>query len=279
MKLPVDFHFTASNLQDYLTCERRFELKAIEQRLWPALPSQPVQEQEKQMRNGILFHEYINQYFLGIPIEKITALIQDTNIQQWWNNFLSSFSDAEKAEFVAFEVPFAGYLNDYPVLAKMDAIRHHGKQWVIYDWKTGFHLPKAQTMLKKIQSRLYPYQLVKYGARLNQGNPITAEQINMVYWFPEFPTQEIRFSYTAAQYKEDEQYLSHLMLEITRKTMGDFSLTREEKNCLYCVYRSLCGRGTFAGEFSAHEDDEIPADSLESILQNLDLDQIAEIAF
>lgn len=279
MNLPIDFHFSASNLQDYVTCERRFLLKYIEQLLWPALPSQPVQEQEKHMQNGVLFHQFVYQYLLGIPVEQIEALIRDLDVLQWWHNFLVQFPDEMRGQFVAQEYTLHGILNGFPLLAKLDAIHRQDDIWTIFDWKTGFHLPKVKTMQDKIQSRLYPYMLAKFGARLNQDQPIPLHHIRMVYWFPEFPEEAIQFTYSEHQYQEDEAMLSSLMQAISAKASAEFLLTENERNCIYCVYRSLCGRGTAAGEFSAQAEDEPSGDALDQLLDNLDFDQIAEIAF
>jgi hypothetical protein len=279
MILPENFHFTASNLQDYLACERRFELKAIQQLLWPALPSQPVQEQEAHMRNGALFHQYIQQYFLGVPTELITNLINEPNLMQWWLNFLAAFPETEKASFVGFEYTLAGFIGSFPVLAKLDAIRLEDDQCLIYDWKTGFYQPKAQSLEKKIQTRLYMFMLAANGASIHQNKPMQPDEISMTYWYPEFPSQEIRLSYSQAQHLENEQILTTLMQEIVDKEPGKFALTQDAKTCQFCIYRSLCGRGTSAGEFSRQKDVEDDLDSREIFLQDLDWDQVQEIAF
>ncbi len=279
MELPENFHFTASNLQDYLACERRFELKAIQQLLWPALPSQPVQEQEAHMRNGALFHQYIQQYFLGVPTELITNLINEPNLIQWWQNFLAAFPAVQKSEFTGFEYSFAGYIGKFPVLAKLDAIRFQDDQCIIYDWKTGFFQPKAQTLEKKIQTKLYRYMLAAYGAPLNQNKPIHPDNIQMVYWYPEFPTQEIQLPYSQQQHLDAEQDLKTLMQEIVDKAAGEFALTQDSKTCQFCIYRSLCGRGTSAGDFNPRQASADELDTPENDLLDLDLDQIQEVAF
>jgi len=54
-----------------------------------------------------------------------------------------------------------------------------------------------------------------------------------------------------------------------------FFLTENEKNCLFCPYRSLCGRGVSAGDLGEFEfaDAETLADF------EIELEQIGEIAF
>jgi hypothetical protein len=69
------------------------------------------------------------------------------------------------------------------------------------------------------------------------------------------------------------------MQEISGKVTGDFALTTDENNCLFCVYRSLCGRGTIAGNFSVYDTNEESIEDLDAMLQSLDMDQMTEIAF
>ena len=54
--LADNFIFSANNLQDYLDCPRRFELKYILKQNWPAITSQPVQEMENKILMGNRFH-------------------------------------------------------------------------------------------------------------------------------------------------------------------------------------------------------------------------------
>ncbi len=61
MPLSKDFIFSANNLQDYLDCPRRFELKHIHKLSWPAIISQPVREMEYKIRMGNRFHQLAYQ--------------------------------------------------------------------------------------------------------------------------------------------------------------------------------------------------------------------------
>ena len=56
--------------------------------------------------------------------------------------------------------------------------------------------------------------------------------------------------------------------------LGSFSLTPDEKKCLYCVYRSLCNRGIKAGNWQEQTDEQEPRTDLE-----LPFEQIGEIEF
>jgi hypothetical protein len=131
-----------------------------------------------------------------------------------------------------------------------------------------------------MQTRVYSYLLVRAGAHLNGGQPLEAEQVEMIYWFANYPADPERIAYHTAQYKTDGEYLTALIEEITNRGEGDWSLTTQEKHCTYCPYRSLCERGDRAGMFdemdleSEMADEFDPTGGLE-----IDFEQIAEIEY
>ena len=77
MTLPDNFQFSQGSLQDYVDCRRRFQLRYLERRAWPALQTEPAIEAERHMRLGALFHRLVQAYLLGVPAESLAALIQD----------------------------------------------------------------------------------------------------------------------------------------------------------------------------------------------------------
>jgi hypothetical protein len=145
----------------------------------------------------------------------------------------------------------------------------------IYDWKTSLARPKRAWLSARLQTRVYPFLLVRAGAHLNQGQPVRPEQVSMLYWFTAFPHQPERYIYTPSQYAEDVSLLEGTLTEIRTLPDSAFDLTPHAERCAYCVYRSLCDRGISAGPLSGSdsEPESTPLDL------NLDLDQIAEIGF
>ena len=97
----------------------------------------------------------------------------------------------------------------------------------------------------------------------------------MLYWFANYPDDPVRFPYDAAQYREDEAYLSGLIGEIEGRGDQDWPLTTQEKRCRYCLYRSLCQRGVQAGALDEIED-ETEVDAWDVAL---DFEQVAEIEY
>jgi hypothetical protein len=97
----------------------------------------------------------------------------------------------------------------------------------------------------------------------------------MVYWFSNFPTAPLKFSYSNQQYNEDHKYIESLIVDIKMLDESPAMMTEHEKRCRFCVYRSLCKRGIEAGPFKELDDDNA-RDPLDF---ELDFEQITEIEF
>jgi len=270
------FQFSQSNLQDFVDCPRRFELRYIQKTIWPALQSEPVLEQERLLEQGHRFHELVHQYLLGIPVEVLQLRLLDLDLRVWWENFmqanpLSGLPEIRYPEF-SLSAPFAGSR----LVAKYDLlVIDPGHKIVILDWKTSQTKPSIAYLAKRIQSRLYPFLLVEAGTNLNHGKPIQPDQIEMIFWFATCPEEPWRFKYTTQRYQSDREELHRIISEIIKLPEGRFMLTNHEKRCEYCVYRSLCNRGIQAGDWLTQEDEV----GDENIPLNVNFDQVAEIEF
>jgi CRISPR/Cas system-associated exonuclease Cas4 (RecB family) len=258
-----------SSLQDYADCPRRFQLRYLERLAYPAIESEPALENEQHQKEGEYFHRLIQQHLIGIPAEKISKLANTPNLGRWWNNYLSTFHFPENPHNLYPELTLSASLANIRLVAKYDLIALQENKIVIYDWKTYRKRPKNEWLAARLQTRIYRALLVKAGAHLNGGRAIAPEQIDMIYWFAEYPNDPARFPYTAAQFKRDWDMLTKLAQELA--TTKDFPLTDVEGKCAYCPYRSYCNRGVKAG---TGEDLEA---ELEEI--NINLEQIQEIEF
>jgi CRISPR/Cas system-associated exonuclease Cas4 (RecB family) len=145
---------------------------------------------------------------------------------------------------------------------------------LIYDWKTSRKQPKREFMQQRLQTRIYPYILTQ--AHYPANEKPAAEDIQMIYWYPNSPKLPISFQYNQAQQTADEQYLLSLVDEIQKQNDPIFPLTLDLKQCKFCVYRSLCERGDKPGSFSELEEmDGLTTD----ISSDWDFESIPEIAF
>lgn len=269
MTLPT--HFTQASLQDYADCPRRFQLRYVERVAWPALEADSALENERHMQQGIAFHRLAHQHALGIPEEQLARTVSDADLRRWWHNYLTRGPDDLPAARYP-EIALSAPLGDYRLVAKYDLIAI-GQRAIIVDWKTSRKRSRRKWLFERLQTKVYPYLLVRAGAHLNGGQPLAPEQVEMVYWFADFPDDPARFPYDVAQYEADAAYLTSLVGRIANPP---YPLTTDEQHCRYCRYRSLCRRGVEAGPFDEMEDAATPDDEFDF---NLDLEQIAEIEY
>lgn len=269
-----------SSLQDYNDCPRRFELRYLQQLAYPAIETEPALENEKHLKEGEYFHRLAQQHFIGIPAEQVSKLANTDNLQRWWDNFtnatdLSSLTSSPKGKDLSglkTEITLSAPLGKFRLVAKYDLIAFGGEKIYIYDWKTYRKRPKNEWLAVRWQTRVYRALLVQAGAHLNGGKSIQPEQIEMIYWFPDFPNDPARFDYTADQFKRDWDALTKLADEIT--TASSFPKTDEVSKCSYCPYRSYCNRGIRAGDAL---DAELETEAEE--LFDINFEQIGEIEF
>ena len=282
MPLPPDFHFSQGSLQDFVDCQRRFQLRYLDRIAWPAVEAEPILQNERHLQQGALFHLMVQQHLLGVPVERLTAMAQDEDLARWWGNYLNAAPaalDGERYAEFTLSAPF-GVSGVRRLVAKYDlvVVAPDGRA-LIFDWKTSRRRSSQSRLAGRLQTRAYPYLLVQAGADLNGGRSFEPGQIEMVYWFADIPDRPERFSYNSAQYAEDGGYLAGLLEQIATLSLGNgiFPLTEVEERCLFCVYRSLCDRGTAAGILDDIDIDEPELDF--SLEIDLDFEQIAEIEY
>ena len=277
--------FSQSSLQDYVDCARRFQLRYLERLSYPAVESEPSLENEKHQQEGEYFHRLVQQYLIGIPNEQVSKLANTPNLQRWWDNFqnakdLTSLHPLREASGVLrkdrsglySEITLSAPLGNFRLLAKYDLIAINDGKAIIYDWKTYRKRPRNEWLAARMQTRVYRALLVSAGAHLNNGQPFEPEQIEMVYWFADFPNEPARFPYSAAHYKRDWDAFTKLVDEIT--SASSYPLTDDRQKCAYCTYRSYCERGIRAGDA-----DQAEAEMEAEELFDVNFEQIGEIAF
>jgi len=276
MTLPPLFLFSQASLQDYADCPRRFQLRYLLRVAWPALEAEPALESERHLQQGSAFHRLVHQHVVGIAPERLAGTLTDADLRRWWGNYLDHGLQGLPASRYP-EIVLSAPVGGHRLVAKYDLIAvDAGQRAVIVDWKTSRRQPKRRHLAQRLQTRVYPYLLVQAGAHLNDVQPFRPEQVEMVYWFANFPAAPERFAYDAAQYEADEVYLASLIAEIEGLGEEGFPLTTDGRRCEYCPYRSLCRRGVRAGALDGAEDDMVQEDLLHL---DIDFEQIAEIEF
>jgi hypothetical protein len=271
-----------SSLQDYMDCAQRFKLRYLDRLSYPAPETEPTVENEKHQQEGEYFHRLIQQHLIGIPAEQISKFANTANLQRWWDNFqhapelsaLREMIENGKKDLSKLypEATLSAPLGNYRLLAKYDLIALQDGKAIIYDWKTYRKRPRNEWLAARMQTRVYRALLVQAGAHLNGGKPFEPEQIEMVYWFPDFPEDPARFPYTSAQFQRDWDTLLKLSEEVA--SASSYPLTEDRQKCLFCTYRSYCERGIRAGDVEQAEA-EMEAEELFDV----NFEQIGEIAF
>lgn len=272
--------FSQASLQDYVDCRRRYYLRHLLRLAWPAIAADPVQDFEKTLIQGARFHRLVQQALLGISTDQLERFARQAGLSRWWDNFLLAQDGLDLMNPYARrypEIALTAPLGGARLIAQCDLVLILPENMaVIFDWKTSKTQPRRDRLANRLQTRVYPFLLAHSGAFLNQGIPIPAGQIEMVYWFAENPHQPHRFRYSQTQYQADGEYLRALVAEILSTPPDQFYQTSQVDHCRFCSYRSLCERGVAAGDLA---EVEWPGDPDLSDAAQIDFDQIAEIPF
>jgi len=275
MILPADFQFSQNNLQDYVDCARRFELRHLIKLAWPAPQTDPVRLAEEDMRLGNRFHHLVHQHHIGLTATTLEP--DEPRLQTWWQGYLDhaphNLPGQHLPEFT-LGVPFG----NHRLVAKFDLLcLVPGESLVIVDWKTSQRRPSRSTLQERMQTKLYRLLLLEGGSYLNEDQPVRPDQIKMIYWFANDPQTPEKLDYSLAQAEADRAEIRNRIEEICHLCTLEqpFPLTLEERRCAYCNYRSLCNRGKRAGDDTEFDDWELLAEPPIT----LDFDQIGEIAF
>jgi CRISPR/Cas system-associated exonuclease Cas4 (RecB family) len=274
-----------SSLQDYMDCPQRFKLRYLDRLSYPAVETEPTLENEKHQQEGEYFHRLIQQHLIGIPAEQISRFANTPDLQKWWENFLATEDlrvlreeslqrnrEGKELGGLYAEATLSAPLGKYRLLAKYDLIAVQNDKVTIYDWKTYRKRPRNEWLAARMQTRVYRALLVNAGAHLNQGKPFEPEQIEMIYWFADFPEDPARLPYSTTQYLRDWDLLVKLSNEVA--SVSSYPLTEDRQKCLFCTYRSYCERGIQAGSAEQAEA-EMEAEELFDV----NFEQIGEIAF
>jgi CRISPR/Cas system-associated exonuclease Cas4 (RecB family) len=269
--LPNPFTFSQSSLQDYADCPRRFQLRYIDQLNWPAVDAEPILENERRQTEGQLFHRLVQQYLIGVPPENLSLMANTPNLERWWRNWLD-FRSLKDFQSLMPELTLSSPIGNHRLVAKYDLVAAQDNKAVIYDWKTYAKRPRDEWMSARWQTRVYRSLLVQAGAHLNSDKSFEPEQIEMIYWYADFPAEPTKFKYDVNQFKRDWSAVEKVAKEIS--SANEFPLTEDETMCRFCVYRSYCNRGAQAGQV-----DESEAEMESEAAFDVNFEQISEIEF
>ena len=272
-----DFQLNQSYLQDYIACPRRFQLKVLEGISWPAADSEPIEKFEQFTQIGNRFHLLCQQFFSTIDPKHIQDSIKDPILLAMWESFLPYGQSLLNYCFYSEQlltVPF----HQYRLLAKFDLIVELSPtQYLIIDWKTSSKKPPKEILEKRVQTFLYPYIFYLAGSDLFQGKSIEPDFIELHYWYPLHEDHQEIFLYSEEKHNSVITDLDRLLTELNSmiEAGNTFPLTSDLSNCQFCIFRSLCNRGTRAGPLDKTQ--VLEQDDLSNVY--FDFEQIKEIEF
>ena len=270
-----NFQFSQGSLQDYVDCPRRFQLRYLTNLAWPAVEAEPVEEQELRMQLGVEFHRMVQRHLTGIPQDVLEKIVGDDNLSRWWRNYMvfrPYDHPGKKYAEITLALPIAGHR----LIAKYDLlIAEAGKRMTILDWKTTQFLPRKTQLQQRMQTRVYRYVCALAGTHLFDGKSINPEDIEMIYWFPEFPESPVRFPYSTVQCEADRVAIHKTISEIKTLPETGFRMTTNTRRCSYCRYRTYCGTSEQVGKIESYLDESV--ELVED--EEFDFEHIAEIEF
>lgn len=253
LKLPPDFQFTQSKLQDFKDCPRRFYLKYIIQQGWPAPISIPQDKFEKAMQNGQQLHQLIERHQSGLSLDTLRASVKDKPPVDAWLAFYGSYlNNLAPYQSSYAEILLTAQLQGFHLAAKFDWIACDGKEVLAIDWKTG-RLPDAARLAQRMQTVVYLYVLYRAAAALFRQE---VKQFTLQYVSVE--SEEIRTFDVSVQ--SIGQYEAQILNVIEAIQNSDFAKVESERPCRYCVYRGLCGRGTAPHDLNPVLDEDWDSD-------------------
>ena len=174
----------------FLRHKRRFQLRYIDQLNWPAVDSEPIIENERRQIEGQLFHRLVQKYLLECLLKIFRQWRIRRNLERWWNNFKKEF---EHLGDLHPELTLSAPIGNHRLVAKYDLVAVQNNNATIYDWKTYAKRPRDEWMSARWQTRVYRALLVQAGAHLNNNQPFEPEQIEMIYWYADFPSEPTKF--------------------------------------------------------------------------------------
>jgi hypothetical protein len=256
MKLPKDLSYSHINLQDFVNCKKLFYLRHISRLPWPGIKREPVLQHEHIARAGARFHQMVHQHLLGIPAERLSAMLQEPDLEHWWRDFLEFLPQIlpfyPQSLYALYpEISLSAPLGERRLLARYDlVVAGPNDSLGIYIWNTSLRRPTREELGRHLQTYVLPYLLVRAGWHLNRGQAVQPSNVELIYWFPSLNgwTNSLveRFMYNVSSFRTDEGFLNGLVETVQRLEIGEFSRTVDERCCLYCAYRSLCERGVLA---------------------------------
>ncbi len=227
---------TQTQISAYERCRRYYYLKYIKKLAWP------VEESTRaEIQKGADFHLLAHQLIMGMDPSELLFPADDEKMRRWIDNFCRMVPLREYDQVLA-EKEVSALHSGVLWLGMFDALAIRDDRITVYDWKTTGHPVNSSDYLRTPQTRLYRF-LAKMCAPRLLGiglHGLPAENIEMIYWFPEHPETGIRLPYSESAFREDLTWLELKAAELTSGQPDDYPRTSENRRCRFCKYQTHC---------------------------------------
>lgn len=227
---------TQTQIMAYERCKRAYFLKYVRELAWPV-----EKTARQEMQRGADFHLLVRQLIMGFPEASLLFPADNGKIREWVRSFCMS-RPLEGYEQVFPEKEVTSLFADVMWLGKFDALAIRDDRITVYDWKTTGHRGDVSSYAASPQTRLYRFLAMTCAPRLlGSGlHGIPAENIEMVYWFPEHPEDAVRLPYSEQAYQEDMTWLHMKAREMCSDNEADYPCTEKVRGCRFCDYEAYC---------------------------------------
>lgn len=224
-------------LTDFLACQRRFQLRYLEQIPWPI---EPLYDRDQETRElGQRFHQILQRHFLGLPVDE--ELAGDPKLRGWWQIFQEKGPQIPTGKLfpeLSLTVPIGRHL----LTGRFDLLVLGEGQVQIFDWKTEARPPTRAKLQEALQTRFYLALAAEGGPALKQS--VEPEQISLNYWYVNAPEEMVTINYSQDRHIENWAFLKEAIAELDRfiAAGGDWPLTDDLAQCRRCAYQVFCDR-------------------------------------
>ena len=227
---------TQTQIGAYERCKRCYFLKYVRELAWPV-----ERNQQREMKRGADFHLLVRQMIMGFPPETLFLPDGDEKIAKWLGHFCENMP-LKGFDRIFAEKEVTSLYSDVLWLGKFDALAINDDRIVIFDWKTTDRRVNAAEFRESPQTRLYRFLAMTCAPRLIGAgmHGIPAENIEMVYWFPEHPGEAIRLPYSETAYQEDMTWLRLKAREMSSEEESDYPCSDNMRVCRFCDYETYC---------------------------------------
>lgn len=257
---PAALTLSRYKLATFLACQRRFQLRYLQEYPWPSAPQDD--EWREAGRRGEQFHRLLQRHFLGLADEE--SLAGDRRLREWWHTFCEEgpvLSPGRRLPELDLTVP----VGRHRLTGRFDLLVLGEEAVHIYDWKTT--APRTESDLRDDwQTRLYLALAAEGSMALYPGKKsIAPEQVTLTYWFVRAPVERVTFHYDAAAHAENWGEIVALVDRLDSALVQEkiWPLTDDLYICARCRYQVFCGRQQAVAALQQQDTLHPPADDEE----------------